>query len=171
MMHVIQYFLLGIFCFPHICFAAAESNISKEQFMHLCTENSTEKIKSIILHTKNSTFLSASEKEYDYTPLHYAVMHKNESLVLLFLEHKANPDACDNIEQTPLHLAVEQGSINITKILLENGANRFLKDEKGNTALALAMKNHQWSIAQLLATCFPLGQEVIDPLYDIIFPS
>ncbi|MBL4588371.1 ankyrin repeat domain-containing protein [Candidatus Babeliales bacterium] len=171
MMHAIQYFLLGAFCFPHICFAASESNISEERFIQFCTENSTEKIKAIILHAKNKTFLSASEKEYGYTPLHYAVMHKNESLVLLFLEQKANPDACDNIEQTPLHLAAEQGSINITKMLLENHSNRFLKDEQGNTALALAMKNKQWSISRLLATSFPLGQEVIDPLYDTIFPS
>ena len=162
-----KYFLLGVFYFPHICFAAAESKLSGEDFIQLCKKNRTEKIKANFKNVQHTL----SDKSNGYTPLHYAVIHKNESLTLFFLEHGEDPNTSDKTLETALHFAAKNGYYNITKILLENHANRFLKDKKGETPLTLAMKHNQWSIARLLSTCFPPGEKTKDPLYEIIFPS
>ncbi|XP_065207812.1 NF-kappa-B inhibitor epsilon-like isoform X2 [Planococcus citri] len=80
------------------------------------------------------------------TPLHHAVMSKNEILIKYITFNTPASDLLDirnHNAQTCLHLSVLTNQPRITRFLLLGGAKPFVVDSNGNTALHLAcqMKN------------------------------
>ncbi|CAH1789814.1 unnamed protein product [Owenia fusiformis] len=73
-----------------------------------------------------------------YTPLHYAVSERDLAMVILFIKHYSDLNACIDVNKvTPLMLAVRKdGTVKLTKELIKGGALLNLQDNNGETALA-----------------------------------
>lgn len=72
-----------------------------------------------------------------WTPLITASDKGNSKVVEILLQHQADVDISNDIEQTPLHLASEKGNENIVKQLLKAKAKVDAEDKDGKTALHL----------------------------------
>ncbi len=69
------------------------------------------------------------------TPLHYAILNKDEKTAFLLLDCRAFFNRQNVFGQTPLMLAAERGLKKIVAILIKRRADVGLKDRQGNTAL------------------------------------
>ena len=97
------------------------------------------------------------------TLLHYAVIHKNISLVkkiIHVIPQCSVLNILNNINQTPLHLAVITHQPQIVRLLLSRGACTETRDRNGNTALHLACRRGCLTCVQQLT--IPLQQKEID---------
>eukprot|EP00061_Rhincodon_typus_P010624 g35070.t1 len=76
------------------------------------------------------------------TALIDAVLNKREDIVVILLdEMKADVNAFDNLGKTPLIHALESGNWEIVEILLKRGADVNARDKNQNTPLSIALTN------------------------------
>lgn len=71
--------------------------------------------------------------KFDWTLLHYAVLHNDIYLVNLLLQLNADPNALNIQNESPLFLSAEFLRFDIFNILIENGADPTIKNEYGTT--------------------------------------
>lgn len=97
--------------------------------------------------------IPVNDSLFGSTSLHYAVAHQRQDLVVWLLEEKkANPNLKDKDEKTPLHLTAVKGNLAITKKLLDHNADIDVTTTKGETPLSLAVGNNHPSIVEYLLT-------------------
>jgi len=85
------------------------------------------------------------------TPLHLAVIHRHEALVLQLLDRGANASAVDGGRRTPLHLAAIHGHKALAMQLLGRGADASAVDGDRRTPLHLAaIHGHEALVLHLL---------------------
>ena len=80
---------------------------------------------------------------YGRTPLHLACLRSDpEHLELArdLLDHGADVDARDNLEETALFKAVRYANLNVVKLLLKAGADKDLKNHSNESPYSLADK-------------------------------
>lgn len=58
------------------------------------------------------------------TPLHYAVEHNNEGVVLMLLEHNANPTKHDRDGLSPVHYAINKKATNLLRLFVAIGEHK-----------------------------------------------
>ena len=79
------------------------------------------------------------------SPLHYAVLTGDGSVVRMLLEKGANPNAQDAAGETPLVHAMTRGYRELGAALLDFGANPNVRDRNGRTPLQLAGGDPYWT--------------------------
>ena len=78
---------------------------------------------------------------HSWTALHYAAINKQNIVIKLLLDAKADVNAkVLKHLSTPFHLATQKGNGETAQMLLEAGADVLLKDEDGNTPFHLATR-------------------------------
>ena len=75
------------------------------------------------------------------SPLHYAAMDDEGSIIEALLAGGESPDVQDRQGFTPLHLAAQQYSLSAAAVLLKAGASVDLDNLFGNTPLFVAVFN------------------------------
>jgi len=93
---------------------------------------------------------SPSRNEEGLTPIHLAAAAGNADIVLLLLEHGANPSARESHGLTPLHLAAQNGDVKTLHTLLFNGADMSICCNQGKLPLDLAIEAGHTQAADLL---------------------
>lgn len=87
-----------------------------------------------------------------YSPLTYAVDHRNEAMTALLLAHGADPDFQPFRGVFPLHRAASRDDIGILEALLTHGADPDILTTEGSTPLMYAaFSNRVAAIGTLLA--------------------
>jgi ankyrin repeat protein/uncharacterized protein YegL len=83
-------------------------------------------------------------RNFDYTPLHYAIINFNVEIIKYLIEHGADVNAETSDDFTPpLHLAIEYNfNVKIIKYLVEQGANINAETNNGYTPLHWAACNN-----------------------------
>lgn len=84
------------------------------------------------------------------SPLHQAILRRQNTIVLLLLENGADVQVPDTSGRTPLHLAVERGDAATVKELLRRKADPTQRDRIGWTPLHHAAAKNRIEIATLL---------------------
>jgi hypothetical protein len=86
------------------------------------------------------------------TPLHFAAIKGDSTLMQLLLDHKADVNANTNTGQTPLHLAIQWYNFcpKAVNILLDRGADVNAVDGEGLNALYTASKCPDPEIVKIL---------------------
>jgi uncharacterized protein len=93
---------------------------------------------------------SPSQNSLKATPLHSAAAAGYNNIVLLLLNHDANPNAKDCNGFTALHTAAQNGNTAMIRTLLFNGADLTIRNHQGKLALDLAVEaGHTESVALL----------------------
>ena len=90
------------------------------------------------------------EPEKRCTPLFIAATKGYTAIVLLLLQHGANPNIKNIDGLTSLHNAVYERHIDVVKLLLKYGANPAIKDGIGRTPLDWIQRNEHPQLYQLL---------------------
>jgi ankyrin repeat protein len=93
---------------------------------------------------------TSSRNWLDATPLHSATTAGHLNIVLLLLNHDANPNAKDGNSFTPLHIAAQKGFTSILRSLLFNGADLTIQTRQGKLPLDIAHEADQMEAAALL---------------------
>lgn len=93
---------------------------------------------------------SPSRNEDGFTPIQLAAAAGNADIVLLLLEHDANPNARESRGLTPLHLAAQNGDVKTLHILLFNGADLSIGCNQGKLPLDMAIEAGHTQAADLL---------------------
>lgn len=78
------------------------------------------------------------KNEEKQTPLHVAVLVKNQEAVELLINKGADLNINGNAGQTPLHVAISAKNQDAIKLLIEKGADLKIKDNYNQSALDLA---------------------------------
>ena len=95
----------------------------------------------------------SDEADYDsgYTPLHFAVIYKGASdLIVPLIEAGADVNKKDAEACTPLHYAVANKDREIVTLLLENGADLNTINKEGNTPLHVSVMHGSKQTVALL---------------------
>jgi ankyrin repeat protein len=103
------------------------------------------------------------------TPLSIAVCEREEDIVKILLDHKANVNTTDNELRTPLHHACMRHQGGIVKMLLEYGANVDAQNNDLATLLSLACYVDSKDIIKILlkhnADVEMRGEDSLTPLH------
>jgi hypothetical protein len=86
------------------------------------------------------------------TPLSSAGANGHRNVAEFLLDHGANVDGKDGLEQTPLHIAADHGSEDVAKLLLDRGANVDARDFLDATPLQYSALRGYKNIVVLLIT-------------------
>ncbi len=88
---------------------------------------------------------------YGHTPLHYASMSGNLSIMRTLITLGSDVNAKDNFGYTPLLYAVERGNSNAVRLLLKQNISENAKTKySGNTSLHMAVEKGYTDIVKLL---------------------
>ena len=93
---------------------------------------------------------SPSQNRMRATPLHSAAAGGHAKLVLLLLEHGADPNALQAGGLTPLHAAAQKGDLESIRTLLFHGADSDIQSNECKTALNYAMERKNTRAVSLL---------------------
>lgn len=85
-----------------------------------------------------------------WSPLHYALLNKNEDMATLILGRDPDINASTTAGLRPLHLAALAGFVDICARLLDLGARTEARDSGGLTALRVAVQAGQFETVKLL---------------------
>ena len=86
-----------------------------------------------------------------HSPLHYAVVNGNTTLVDSFLRAGADVNSPTRIKNTlPVHLATAYGFSDILELLIRFGADINFLDRKGRSPLILAAERAQMDVLRVL---------------------
>ncbi|KAH9956329.1 ankyrin repeat protein [Russula compacta] len=77
-------------------------------------------------------------------------MVKNDEILQVFLDHRADPNVQDRYGNAPLHVASWNGWLNGVQRLLGVGANVHVRDRFGRTPLQAVWGPNKDEISQLL---------------------
>jgi len=88
--------------------------------------------------------------ENDWTPIHFACLNGNTSLVYLLISKEANIDGETSLKFTPLHITAQKGFEEIAQLLINAGADVNCKDIFNNTPLHYSSQNRHKRIVQIL---------------------
>jgi len=72
------------------------------------------------------------------TPLHAAVLHPSDFIVVFLLKHKANVNAVDKELNSVLHIAAAHGYPGVVLLLLKAGASATVLNDREETPLDVA---------------------------------
>lgn len=106
--------------------------------------------RSLLLLVDNGADINRRSRAKGFTPLHYAVIKNNLTLVKTLLKKGADPDSTDNIKATPLHYAATKGYYDIVVYLKKSGADTEKLDNKGYKPLDWANTADQKNVAAIL---------------------
>ena len=124
---------------------AKQKELAEEVLLQAALDKDTDVMRSLIAQGVN---VNIKEKHHGQTLLHFAVYHiKNEELVKLLIENKADVNAKDNDDTTPLHYAK---SVTIAKLLINNGADINVKDKSGYNPLDKAQNRGNSDVVTML---------------------
>ena len=93
-----------------------------------------------------------------YTPLHFAAINGNETIIELLLSHNADVNSRSKTEAAPLHLASQEGHLVAVVALLQAGADPFLPRQGGALPIHQAANKNHSQVARILieqAGCSP----------------
>lgn len=93
---------------------------------------------------------STSQNSLGTTPIQSATAAGHADVVLLLLQHNANPNARENNGFTPLHIAAQNGNTQLIRSLLYNGADLAIRSHDGKLPLDLALEAGHAEAAALL---------------------
>lgn len=110
------------------------------------------RIDECMILLKAKTNVNDQNRWYGWTALYSCVAgrQKNEHILELLLQFKADPTIVSNVGWSPLHECCYWGDINNTKLLLEAKSNPFLTTNDDRTCLGIAILNDQHQIVQYL---------------------
>ncbi|KAJ8014054.1 hypothetical protein DPEC_G00036270 [Dallia pectoralis] len=74
-----------------------------------------------------------------FTPLHFAALHGNRSLVNLMLSNGADPNLTCDAGMTAFHFACRHGNVYVMHQMLQHGADIRIVDHQGKTSLQHAV--------------------------------
>jgi ankyrin repeat protein len=93
---------------------------------------------------------SPSQNRMRATPLHSAAAGGRSKLVMLLLEHGADPNALQEGGLTPLHTTAQKGDVESIRALLFHGADADIKSTECKTALDYAIEHKNTRAVSLL---------------------
>lgn len=88
--------------------------------------------------------------ERGYSPVHQAVIDRDNKKLKALLAKGANPNLRDAEDRTPLYLAIANKNVEAVKALLDAGANPHFRFRDGRTLLNLCSHSGTTEIARLL---------------------
>ncbi len=91
-----------------------------------------------------------SKNPLSAAPIQSAAAAGHVKVVMLLLNHNANPNVREQGGYTPLHAAAQNGDMQMLRSLLFNGADMSIKSADGKLALDLALEAGQTDAAALL---------------------
>jgi len=86
----------------------------------------------------------------NFTILHYAVLHGNESLAFKLIDMGANIHTVSDEDRTISQLAALNNMVDLLKYCYDNNADLNFADRQNNTPLSLAIKNYKWEAVNFL---------------------
>jgi len=93
---------------------------------------------------------SPSQNRMRATPLHSAAAGGQAKLVMMLLEHGADPNALQAGGLTPLHTAAQKGDVESIRALLFHGADADIKSSDSKSALDYAIEHKNSKAVGLL---------------------
>ena len=105
------------------------------------------KVKELL--TKNPLLIEAKDWA-DLTPLHLAVLHGQQDIVVFLLDKGAKVNSKTSDGVTPLHEAAQTGNLEVVKVLLAHGADIHAVDSKEWTPFDRAEKWQHPDVANFL---------------------
>ncbi|KAK2715890.1 hypothetical protein QYM36_010456 [Artemia franciscana] len=174
-------------------FSVNPEDTNNTEFLHAAFEKGYVKIvEDFLKYGANvNTLLGPSGHGKGLTPLHIAVINKQEEMANLLISNKADINARDENGKTPIFYATKNADLKLTKFLLANEANvknspevlfqavetecmEIVKvllsydadvnasDKYGQTALHLiALQDDGFSVVRKCMVCNPRGNEVL----------
>ena len=107
-------------------------------------------LKTVFEFLKEGVNTNIKDKNFGWTPLHWAAGQGNLQVISALLEQEADVNAQDNNLWTPLHEAVSNGDLKTASFLLERGADVNAQDSNLWTPLHEAVSNSDLKIASVL---------------------
>lgn len=155
----------------YLPYAAEQMDSRGRNFLHLAIINDDLESVLFLLAIQvdvNSRVHDASQS----TPMHLAVVSKNEMIVRNLILAEARINERDAYQKTPLHVAAERGNLCTLSILLQNGSDYDAVDAEGNNALHIAVRGGYLSIVRELLTESQINAEAINlkgrnPLHEL----
>lgn len=95
------------------------------------------------INSPSSNYLKAA-------PIQSAAAAGHTKIVMLLLDHKANPNVREQGGYTPLHAAAQNGDTQMIRVLLFNGADLNLASDDGKLAVDMAVSAGKKEAAALL---------------------
>ncbi|XP_015233140.1 PREDICTED: palmitoyltransferase akr1-like [Cyprinodon variegatus] len=92
-------------------------------------------VEQCILFVQNDRLILKHKGWGGFSPLHYAALHGNRSLVDFFLSAGADPNVTCDAGQTAFHFACRQGNIYNMHKMVQYGADLRLVDLQGKTSM------------------------------------
>ena len=126
----------------------------KANFLHFAARSGWDKVVEDLIQRYDTCHIQ-SKDERGWTPLHYAVVYHQLSVVQL-LVGKFNTDLLckDNCENTPIHLACHHGYETIVAYFKEMGRlDLSVVNENGDTPFHLACAMFKYMVVFLLENC------------------
>ena len=92
-------------------------------------------IKAVKQAIADGADVNANDKDFVWTPLHYAVRHGHKEIAELLIEKGANVNAKNKYRTTPLHRAAAWDHKEVAELLIAEGADVNARDNGGRTPL------------------------------------
>lgn len=128
------------------CAKANETDINSRAFLSIAAWNG---LYSFVERSLNSG-VELDVQYQGFTPLSYAVLSGDETMIKLLLERGAKINIQDDNQKTPLFHAIQSGSETIVSLLLERGARIDIQDNNQRTPLSHAAQSGSEAIVELL---------------------
>ena len=120
--------------------------------LYLAVKNNYDMVSGVLLHKSQEANIDANWTNQIGEPLiNIAATSGSTQIVRTLLDHGANPNGMDMMENTALNIAAEQGDINTINLLLSYNADIDHTNIMGTTAIMAAARNGHTTVAAALA--------------------